>query len=726
MLAKKKRDLRAGVSSMSQRMSDRVSTSVGSGPRTASVLVLLAACWASACLSDVPIPPCVEDHNCGSGGDAGEADSPGTSGRGGAPLAGAPSLGGAAEGGADAKVEAGGAAGIGSTDTTPELCASCAILPAELIAPCVGRPYSAVLHASGGVAPYAWQLTPAVEGWSIAADPGQDGRALLEAVAPPKGDTALTVRVVDSRGLEVNREYQARARDACWFAYTGLQGGPRLSLVDALSRTAQPAQLEHDANVYDFRFSPDGRYLVYRYGSDQQFPRGRHLALVELSTLAEQPLSFAEDAVTAYAWSPDASVLAVGFLASGDKFLGGVRLPGSGSQNSPLMLQPSAGFVEENLSWVGNDVVAYQAALQPDLDHPGQFLPNPGVSTPLYARLGASSFSAPQSSIDSFDPGVFLQPASGGFWIVNSLTTFFPMTGDPKDSITHYSAVLVDPSGDYSAALDGETLQLMPAHGPSDYVSASSRPGEGCPMPLAWSQQGRVACVADIDNGAGLGSHGEVRLFDVQSGSELLSMSSLLGACKDDISLGGIASCTTRRQGYGYGSSEATGAPRGFSPSGRWFAFTRASGDSTYLYWADLAASSPELSNSLFLPGGSPARLAFSPDNQKLALQVGSTLVIKALSGVSSEMRVTSQLTTLGSCIEDMPSAPNRYCGDTALDAQFKWAPDSAALAYRTGSSVTVVDTSHASYLENFTLLPSLCEAPLCSGDFEFQPPVRY
>lgn len=715
---------------MSQRMNDRVFTSLGSGPRTGSVLVLLAAaCWASACLSDVPIPPCVEDHSCGSGGDAGEGDSGATSSRGGAPLAGAPSLGGAADGGAaDGGADA--SAGSPPSEVGPGGlgCDSCGILPLELVAPCAGQPYRAALTVTGGVPPYAWQLTPAVEGWSIAAHPEEEGSAELKATAPAKGQTTLTVRAIDSRGLDVHVEYRTWARDACWLAYTAVGAeSSKLALVDALSHSP-PVQLEHNTHVYDFQFSPDGRYLAYRYGSDPQFPHGRHLALIELSTLDEQPLPFAEDAVTAYAWSPDASVLAVGFSANADKFLAGVRLPPLGSSGSPMPLTPSAAFVEDNLAWVGNDVVAYHAELLPDLDNPGQFLAeNPEhYITPFYARLGVTGFSTSQFAEDSFEPNVFLQPASAGFWMVNSLTTFFPMTGSSNDSVPHYGATLVAPSGSYSALLEGETLQLLAAHEGLASVLASSKPGETCPMPLAWSQQDRVACVADIDNGPGLGSHGEVRFFDQQAGSELLSMSGLLEFCKDDVSARGKTSCTELRRGYGYGISEATGMPRGFSPSGRWFAFARAIEGDAYLYWADLEASMPALSGSLFLAGaGAPARLAFSPDNRKIALQVGSSLFIKNLSGVSPDTRLTTQLATLEKCTEELPTASKPYCGNTGLDAGFIWAPDSMALAYRVGDSITVVDTSNASSFPYFPLPSPACESALCSGEFQFQPTIK-
>ena len=724
---------------MSPTMSDRLSTSrgLGSGPRWALVL-LASVCGVSACISDVAIPPCVRDHSCASGGDPGDGLNPGASasggslsaargpgdsgGSGGFPVPGAAGAGDADAGGGSGPADAGGEGGGGS-------CERCVIQPAELVPPCAGQPYSATLDVDGGIAPYAWQLTPALAGWLIAAVPGQRSRAVLTADPAAAGDTTLTVRAVDSRGLEVRLTYRTRARDACWFAYTA-QGtnGPALSLVDALTEPAQPATLANNSGVYDFQFSPDGRYLAYRYGADAQFPHGRHLALVELSSLEERTLPFVEDAVTAYAWSPDAKVLAVGFLANGVELLGGVRLPALGSHDSPTVLATVSAFVEDNLAWVGNAAVAYQAELLPDLQNVGQFLANPyHVRTPLYARLGAAGFDTPQFTQDSFDPDVFLRPARDGFWIINSLTTFFPMTGSPVDSVIHYGATLVAPSGNYSALLNGDTLQLFAATDGIRDARASSRPGEACPMPLAWSQQDRVACVADVANSTGLGSHGEVSFFDLKDGSEWLTRSNLGGYCTDDVSSAGSASCASLRQGYGYGIGDATGAPRGFSASGRWFAFMRDTGQGSYLYWADLLADPLVLSGALFMnQARGPARLAFAPDSLRLGLQVGTTLSIMPLSGVSSATVLTDELATVDKCSEELPSAPDRYCGNTALDAWFKWAPDSKALAYRSNGAVSVVDTSHAALFTTFLLPEGLCEAPLCGGGFEFQPTIQH
>ncbi len=709
---------------MSLTMNHRASTTPALATQAARwlLLPLVIATAASACISDAEIDPCVRDHSCGAGGDPGGSPSVDSSELGGSlvasggadDLAGAPSAGGATEPG-------------DVVDGNPP-CDGCAILPSELVAPCSGKPYRSTLNALGGVAPYSWQLTPAVAGWSIAAAPGEPSRAVLEAGAPA-GETTLTIRAVDSRGLEASVEYRMLPRDACWFAYTaGGLDSPQLSLLDPYTEPALPAELEHNENVYDFQFSPNGHYLAYRYDADTEFPHGRHLALVELSTLEEQALEFLEDAVIVYAWSPDSSVLAVGFSTGGESFLGGVRLPGRGSIDSPLVLSAMQAFVEEELMWIGNDSVAYLAELLPDLDNPGEFLPNlDHLRTPFFARLGVAGFGAAQLTSDSFEPNVFLQPGEDGFWVINSLTTFFPGNGQPLSPVEHYGVTLVAPSGRYSAGLDSQTLQLFAANeGVFAPPLATSKPNEACPMPLAWSQQDRIACLADVANAPGLGSHGEVRFFDLNLGSDLLTMSTLGGFCHDDLAVSSTESCTALREGYGYGVSEATDAPRGFSASGRWFAFTRATGPSAYLYWADLEAKPAALSGSLFVgQTGSPARLAFSPDSRKIGVQLGERLFVKSLTGVSPEMLVTTQLATEQPCSEQLPTAPDRYCGNTALDSRFQWAPDSKALAYRASGSVTVVDTSHANDIVKFLLPEPVCVAPLCSGEFAFQPPLQ-
>lgn len=710
---------------MSQRMSDRLETWSGWG-----LLLVTSACCVIGCLDDVEIPDCVAyGFPCGGGGASpGGAGSGGTS-EGGSSNGGS-SNGGSSNGGsssgsestvsAGGEHEQGGAGGFGANDTGPGSgdCENCSILPKELVAPCANQPYEAVLNVSGGVPPFQWQLDPAVTGWSIAADSSVGSRARLLADAAATGETAVTVTAIDARGLKVQIEYKTTARQTCWFAYTASApgGGAELALLDPFTEPAAPLELAHNTHVYDFQFSPDGRFIAYRYGADSAFPHGRHLALVELSSLEEHSLAFTEDAVTAYAWSPDASILAVGFVSGTSKLLGGARMPASGSHASPIMLASSAALVEDNLTWVGNGAVAYSAELYPDPENPGQFLPNDDqLRTPLYARLEASGFGATQFSIKPFFPEAQLRPARSGFWMLDVLSSFFPMTGNPADAVNHWDLTLLSPSRDHGAALGGDVLEVFAAE--QGVPSITSAPGESCPMALAWSRQDKIACVADVDSGAATGVHGEVRFFDLVPGSNQLTMSTLGGFCTDQTD----ETCTRAGRKYSYGVIEATGAPRAFSPLGHWFAFTRALGPDTYVYWAKLDNDEAPEVVGVLASAGAPNRLIFSPDDSQLAVQLGTTLLTQALGGSSPEMWVTTRLADVDACAEELPTAPDAHCGDTALDASFKWAPSSKALAYRASGVVTVVDTSHAAELVSFPL-PAACEAPLCSGGFEFQP----
>lgn len=714
---------------MSQQMSDRIAASTRIGAWGWVAGVFAACTGVSACLGDIELSPCVRLHRCGAGGDDGEVS-------GGAASAGEGVAGGVVAGGGAAPAASAGAAGEGGdrasagkgSDPTPT-CESCSIEPSELVDPCAHEPYRIELNVKGGMPPFSWELDSEVSDWSVTAEQQDDSRAVLATSSARAGETRLTVQVTDGRGAAVRADYRVEARDACWFAYTAAGStGPELALLDPLSAAPEPAELDHNTNVYDFKFSPDGRFLAYRYDADASAPQGRHLAMIELSTLDERGLEFVEDAVTAYAWSPDSNVLAVAFSADGVSFLGGARMPSRGSSDPPLTLSPTAAFVEDNLVWVRSDAVAYHAELYPDPGQPGQYFPNPDhLRTPFYAKLGVAGFDAPQLTLEVFEPNVFIRPAPDGFWILNWYSMFFPMSGSLGDSVAQGNLKLLAPNGAYAASLEAGTLRVFKGYDSSvfpELASASSKPNQSCTRLLAWSSQDKIACVTDVENSAG--SHGELRLFELKPDRDELEMSTLQGFCTDDTSATDTESCTGLRNGYGYAVDDAFRAPRGFSPSGRWFAFTRAIGASSYLYWADLAADPPALSGTLFSPvSGAPRHLAFSSDNRKLAVQLGSSLLIEALGGVSPDLPLTSELESNDACVEDLPTAPDRYCGNTWLGAPYKWSPDSKAIAYRAGERITVADVSLTSDFVSSRLPGVLCEAPACSGDFEFQPSVE-
>jgi hypothetical protein len=189
------------------------------------------------------------------------------------------------------------------------------------------------------------------------------------------------------------------------------------------------------------------------------------------------------------------------------------------------------------------------------------------------------------------------------------------------------------------------------------------------------------------------------------------------------VALANAASCTFKLQGYGYDVDKATASPRSFSPSGRWFAFARAEPRDAYLYWADLEAVPPTRTGTLRLADRGPiSRLAFSPDDEEIAFQAGKRVFVKSLSGVDPEREILSDLAIDDPCTEEFPSAPDRYCGNSERAARFKWALDSKALAFPSAGLVIVVDTTHPAALAAFPQSTPLCDEPLCSGNFEFQP----
>jgi hypothetical protein len=705
---------------------------------------LAGALATSACISDVPIPPCVREHSCGEGGEGGEADTNATSGssahagnsRGGedSTMAGAAmAMGGEVAGGSGSTVgmggESGESGGSGDGGAPPNTCEQCVVLPLDLPAPCSGGPYSARLKVEGGVAPYSWRLTPQVEGWSINLDPQDPTQALVTSEAASSGDTALTLELTDSAGKHKTQSYTVRAREACWFAYTAVGSkGPQLRLLDPLVDPPAPAPLDNNTGVYDFQFSPDGTYLAYRFGADAAHPQGQHLALVELATLEEQVLSFGEDFVTSFAWSPDSSVLAASFNVGGTTHLGALRMPAPGSDDSPASLTPTLAYVDSDFSWIGNHFIAYHAEKQVDESHPGQFTSNPDkYHTAFVAELGDAGFAAQVIISGTTGPDVVLRPTDEGFFLItnNLFTKFTQVVGGVSDlSAWHFGISLVAPSGKYSALIDGDkSLQILLANGGIQKPPvATAKPGETCPMPLGWAKGAeRIACVADVANEGGATTHGEVRFFDLHEGGSTLAMTTLAGFCEEDVTALPAASCGQRLRGYAYGTAQANGRARGFSPSGRWFAFARAEQNDTYLYWADLNADRRTLKGSRFyLDGGDPTRLVFSPDERFVLFQQGAKLNVQEL--VSGEFHTLNTQQTLGQdCSEDFAMAPNAYCGDTERAARLRWSPDSTLVAYRASGALTVANIAQFPQDHSFPLAAPEC-GEACAGQFEFQP----
>jgi len=131
-----------------------------------------------------------------------------------------------------------------------------------------------------------------------------------------------------------------------------------------------------NAGVVDFKFSPDGKFLVYRRSSGT--PATQSLVLAAAPNWQEQPLDFG-GSVLEYAWSQSSSALAVAFQNDAGTQLGGVSVanasvtPGSsggisGTQilQPVVMLDPASAPLHSDLLWFQSDTyLAFHADTLP-------------------------------------------------------------------------------------------------------------------------------------------------------------------------------------------------------------------------------------------------------------------------------------------------------------------------------------------------------------------------
>lgn len=675
--------------------------------------VLLSALSLSACIEDVVIPPCLLDSSCAEAGAGGDGEGPSSSagtGTGGDLVVPGGGMD-AGEAGAESAV-----AGQGGQAGEADTCPTCTITPEHLAPACAGKPYQATLLVGGGVAPHTWYLDPQPEGWSVGRSPTDPNVAVLQAATAPLEDIELTFVVKDARDFQRTFTLPLQVRTTCWFAYTSLtEAGPELRLLDALANAPSPASLKHALGTYDFQFSPDGAFLAYRYGVDDEHPRGRHLSLLDLTSLKERPLGFGEDSVISYSWAPTSTVLAVAFAKDGQTHLGGVRAPAPGSEASPPPLVSTSATIESDLYWVADDFVAFHAPTPVDQRR-----------VPYFSRLGSAGFASPQEIVRSFAGGLAVQPTATGFYLISPEYTLY---GDVTDglwsSAAHGGIVLVAPSGRYTADLTASGLpQLFPAE--TGRLGTVIEPADGtrtCSQLLAWAaNRERIACVADVSNTDG-SRHGEIRIFDVDDESERLDVSTLEGFCPGDVNDIGADTCLSKREGYSFSSAHAAGSARAISPSGRYLAFARAASTYLYVYFADLDASPMRLARpQILLEGGnaSPLAFEFSPDERFLSVRRGARLSLLELA-TAYWMSLENNLADATPCSDDFAAGPEAYCGNNRLASAPVWSPDSRATAFRTTEGLTIIDLSPFPGKDD-RVLPAPACAGRCSEQFAFQP----
>jgi hypothetical protein len=599
------------------------------------------------------------------------------------------------------------------------------------------------LHANGGKAPYRWTVRANAGSWTVVANADDSTRATLNGIA--SGPTDLTLELTDQRGLVMQKLYSLAPRSACYFAYVAPDSGndPKLRLVDPLldAQPDRPAAqtpsivLVNDHGVRDFQFSPDGRFLVYRFQDGSTNPAKSHLSLVDLAEKTDQLITLGEDAVTAYAWSKNARFLAVTFEQAAKTYLGGLELPQAATKAERVQLKTlqavlSDAPAESGLFWLGTSFVAFYATVLPGLPNPQRRI------TPFYAALTADGFEAPIAiSDDAYLAPVTLRPADDGFFMISGKAplTAFHTAGVVSYSAEHGSDVIA-PSAAFGARVDAGRLQLFRA-ADDDELTGPIATQAGCDKLLTWaSGRERIACVSDISDADSGVARGEIRIFDLATGGSAASLarSTLLGSC--DARTGGapvIDPCPASEYDYTEASSQLQ--PRLLSASGRWLAFTtntqQAEPGNSYLYWADLASQPPTIKHreSLYLGAQPPPTrnvLAFSPDEQALLLESGSILSLRWLSASGLSMTLDGDLVppqASADCSEDFGTAPSDWCGAPNRESSFVWAPDSKRVAYRRAGQLKVVDLLSNTSSESYQFEAAACDTQ-CSGDFAFQP----
>ncbi|HTA88427.1 MAG TPA: hypothetical protein VK745_02585, partial [Polyangiaceae bacterium] len=612
-----------------------------------------------------------------------------------------------------------------TTDITPAVGAigpgECPqITPNQLPDPCQDNLYfTNAITVTGGTAPFVWTALSVPAGLSFDAN-----LQTVSGTALPSGaSTPLTLNVTDHNGLQTQMTYPLAYRDKCWLAFTSTAAAnPTVHLFDPALGNLSPA-LESSANntgVVDFKFSPDGKFLVYR--RSETAGGTQDLVLAIAPNWQEQVLDMG-GSVLEYSWSHSASVLAVAFRNDTGTLLGGINVanavaaPASGggiTGTQPLqpvlMIDPASAPLDSELLWFQSDAyLAFQADALPGADT--------GLVSPYYAHLDSGGFSpvSPMGFSPYFGP-ITLLPAQNGIFAVfpspSPELDFYGSAGGTDYDIylgTDQVSGVADPAGLYVALPTQNKLQLMltaESGGTEDPPSTWTTTTDDCSSILAWDPHSeRIACDARVTATDGGPATGEVRLFTFTGGPTTPQVA-----------------MAPMKELAGYQQGDVIGHRRSFSAGGNWLAFST---DNT-LFVGDVREA-PQVQQQVSPPAGSlptdPSQLAFSPDETLLLWQISGRLGVITLqkNGVSSFYGDAGSLQSSAPCNEEFTDGPSTWCGGLANTGAPMWSADSRfAATLTTSQSVRVYD------LENYIaggIVSHIdaCDAG-CSGEFTFQP----
>ncbi len=406
------------------------------------------------------------------------------------------------------------------------------ITPTRLPDPCDENAYyTNDVTVTGGTAPFVWQALSIPEGLSFnATTQTLSGTALSSGSATP-----LTLQVTDHAGRQTQSTYPLSYRDHCWLGYTSTDSGvSKVHLLDpalsALNPDYAPA-LEastNNAGVVDFKFSPDGKYLVYRRSAGSA---GVNSLVLAAAPLWQEQVLDIPGSVLEYSWSLGSASLAVSYQNATETLLGGVNVAsavpgGSGgitgiqALTPVVMLDPFSAPLHSELLWFQSDnFLAFHADALPGFDA--------GYDSPYYAHFDGTGFSVVTPlGAALYDPGIQLLPAHNGIFAVSfetppRLDFYSSLGGTEMDAYLRdvYVSGVADPSGLYVALPINNALHiyLTTESGGTSAVPTAWQPStDECDSILAWDpSRERIACDARGTPPDGAPALGEVRIFDL-------------------------------------------------------------------------------------------------------------------------------------------------------------------------------------------------------------------
>lgn len=557
--------------------------------------------------------------------------------------------------------------------------------------PCLGSFYSEALTVAGGREPYLWSEVSAPPGLYFDAD-----TATVQGIA--EGDGVLTVEVTDADAHTVQKSYAVEARDRCWLAFVASEPAPpHLVLVDGRlverqpgARRALPEEPVAEP-VVDFQFSPDGRFIAYRLGA---VPGALRLELARLSNGRSQPIA-TDGAVTAYAWSSDASTLAIAFDAGGQSFLGGVDVsavdaasvdPDAALDAVRSLAAVAAPAPDSDLVWYSESRLAFLGG-------------GAGAGRRLVtAALERNRFAAP-SQRGGFSGAARLLAGAGGVFVAEPATGLHEFFADGAGlSIGHAEGSVISASGAFAGLVRDGAVQIYRPERSSSPPAAPSFAASGCSTLLAWAgERERIAC-ADAR-----GAEARVAWFEISAAGDAIS------------ALGSLS---------GPFPNAEPGHRRSFSASGRWFALSSSDGVSVARTQPGAPRIEVELPAAVL--GAPPSVLSFSPDESFLAIGAANALgLVELEQGAASYVVLSPSAVFNESCSERFVDGAAEWCGSGSQAPDVSWSNASDLIAFRSSlGTLQLIDLSGASEGRiGAPLSPDACfEGCASSSSARFQP----